>query len=384
MKRLLFLLIFLIQLFSILSAQSLHLHHSKTDIYCKECHTCNKPTEKEPCLKCCPEFTRKDVVVRYSIDKAPEVITIDVISDQYGASVFSHRLHAEMADMSGGCSLCHHHNPPGQIASCQDCHKANRKRLNLRKPDLKAAYHRQCLGCHLEWKHENDCIKCHALKEEKREKGEKELDEEQNIQAKINELKDKKHPQICSPVKKVYNTEYDEGKIVTFYHDDHVRMYNFNCIDCHQDEKCAACHDLTGKAASKEKEPHENCSSCHENDIDENCIKCHDTKEREPFNHSSTGWQLKSYHKKLKCQSCHSNNKKFVKLNNSCKSCHKNWNPGNFNHELTGMVLDENHEEQDCESCHTNQNFQKKPDCSECHEDITYPKYKPGKVISIK
>lgn len=106
------------------SGQSATLHHSKADIYCKECHSCEKPTERDPCLICCPELSRKGVTTRHPVEKAPETVVIDVIADEYEASVFSHRKHAEHADMADGCILCHHYNPPGEVATCRDCHKS--------------------------------------------------------------------------------------------------------------------------------------------------------------------------------------------------------------------------------------------------------------------
>ncbi len=258
--------------------QSLLLHHSNADINCKECHSCDKPTAKNPCLLICPDFTGKGITLKHSADKTPETIKIDVLSEKYEAAVFPHRLHAEMADMAGGCVLCHHNNSPGQVSPCIECHKPSKQRTSLSKPDLKAAYHRLCLSCHIEWKHENDCTSCHALK------GKKGM-----VTDKAKYI-GKKHPTIKKPTKKVYNTEYDEGKFVTFYHDDHVKKFNLNCVDCHQDEKCARCHDTAGTTLVQEREPHDNCIAYHEQDINNNCGKCHADKERPPFNHAkSTG-----------------------------------------------------------------------------------------------
>lgn len=350
--------------------QSLQLHHSKADIYCKECHFCDKPTELKPCLICNPDFTRKGVTVKHSAERSPDIIEIDLIADQYEASLFPHRLHAEMADMAGGCILCHHYNVPGQVSPCVECHESPNKRTSLGKPDLKAAYHRLCLSCHLEWKHENDCTSCHALK------GETGM-----IADKTNYI-GKKHPPINKPIKKVYNTENDEGKLVTFYHDDHVKMYNLSCIDCHHHEKCARCHDSAGTTPIKERETHDNCVACHERDLDENCSRCHADKERPPFNHkTSTGWELKTYHQRLHCQACHGDKKQFTKVNKSCSTCHKSWDAEKFDHKVTGFKLDENHVGVECETCHLNNNFLEKPNCSTCHDDKSYPDNKPGKQI---
>jgi hypothetical protein len=342
------------------------LHHSKADIYCKECHSCEKPTERDPCLICCPEFTRKGITTRHPVEMAPEIVTIDVISKLYEPSVFSHRKHADHADMSDGCILCHHYNPPGEVATCRDCHKSDRQRTNLRKPDLLAAYHRQCLGCHMTWRHENDCLSCHAKKGE---------GVEQQAAA--------AHEGVAAPVKEVYETDFEDGRIVTFYHDDHVKMYNLACSDCHMDQSCASCHDVTGKTAAPETEPHENCIDCHAEDVEEGCDKCHAEEEKAPFDHAvSTGWPLKTYHSALTCAACHGKSGKFTKLQRNCSACHKAWDAETFDHKVTGFELDEMHREFECESCHMDDSFIETPECSACHdEDFTYPDAEPGMKI---
>ena len=374
MRTLIHILLMMIFSSGLTSGQSAQLHHSKADIYCKECHSCEKPTERDPCLICCPDFTRKGVTTRHPVEMAPEIVIIDVIADAYEASVFSHRKHAEHADMSDGCILCHHYNPPGEVATCQGCHKAERQRTNLRKPDLKAAYHRQCLGCHLEWKHENDCFNCHALKGKSQDK--KKPAEETPDKSKTGQ-------KVIAPVKKLYETDFDDGKFVTFYHNDHVRMYGLVCGDCHQNETCASCHDVSGKTVRPEKEPHDDCFSCHDTDIDENCGKCHGDAEKPPFDHAiSTGWALKSYHQSLRCKACHGDKGTFTKRSRRCSACHKSWDEATFDHKVTGLELDENHLEFECESCHADENFLEKPVCNACHdEDISYPAFEPGYKI---
>ena len=37
------------------------------------------------------------------------------VQDLYEPVVFSHRTHAEMSGMSGGCEMCHHYDPPGDV-----------------------------------------------------------------------------------------------------------------------------------------------------------------------------------------------------------------------------------------------------------------------------
>lgn len=233
-------------------------HHSKMKLDCKECHSCNNPTKANPCVKCCPELSSKLETVKHSLKEAPDILNISVLSRKYEPSVFKHKSHAEMAEMAGGCISCHHINPPGKIISCNECH--NVERVDFSKVSLKAAYHQQCMGCHREWSHKTKCTVCHAKKGKQQAKG----------KAKI--------PGISEPVKYVYETEYEDGKIVTFTHKAHTESYNLNCVKCHQNETCARCHDVSKKAPKPEVETHENCIKCHEKDIDENCDKCHKTK----------------------------------------------------------------------------------------------------------
>ena len=139
--------------------------HTQMNLDCKKCHICDTPTKANPCLISCPR--NKIEVVRHSPSEGPENIIIDRIEseeDLYGPSYFTHRLHSEMSLMSGGCSICHHFNPPGKIVKCSHCHETRRTRQDLSKPDLKAAFHRQCMNCHKTWEANSECENCHALK----------------------------------------------------------------------------------------------------------------------------------------------------------------------------------------------------------------------------
>ena len=70
--------------------------------------------------------------------------------------------HASMAQMGKDCATCHHYSPPGTIPPCKECHGLGAESGDLRKPNLKGAYHRQCMACHVEWSHETQCGACHA------------------------------------------------------------------------------------------------------------------------------------------------------------------------------------------------------------------------------
>ena len=347
-------------------------HHARQALNCAECHTCKVPTYEVPCLKILPGFTRqRGITVHHTAEDAPQIIKIDVLSQIYEPSIFTHKLHAEMAGMAGGCVSCHHFNPPGRIAACRECHDATETGTNLDKPGLKGAYHRQCLNCHRQWSHRNECAVCHV------EKGAPETQEEIAEKA----VKDVKHPVISVPDKLVYQTDDDEAPIVTFYHDAHADDYGYQCVDCHQNESCSRCHDTMKQTASGEREPHDNCINCHAYEIDEDCRKCHGVEEKARFRHAQTGFELGRYHAALKCRSCHQLDQPAARLNKDCNSCHQDWSRKTFNHQITGLMLDENHLDNDCIDCHINRDFSVAPRCDDCHDELSYPESLPGKVV---
>ena len=91
--------------------------------------------------------------VRFNVLSRPEqgsdVVIIDRLAQFYGPVPFAHKIHADMSEISGGCTNCHH-NPEqgGEIAACVTCHVPTNGGGTLAQPGLKGAYHRQCLGCH--------------------------------------------------------------------------------------------------------------------------------------------------------------------------------------------------------------------------------------------
>ncbi len=352
--------------------------HSKLNISCKTCHTCDVPTKSEPCLIICPRD--KIVTVYQKPEQTPELITINQITDRYGPVYFSHKLHAQMSVMSGGCENCHHHNTSGPILKCNSCHETNRKREDVSLPDLKGAFHRQCMDCHREWSHDTGCNSCHTLKKDLKNGN------NESLQKKYS---GKDHPIILEPTKLVYETKFDKGKFVTFYHDDHTKKFGLNCTSCHKQESCTKCHDVNNRNKHKNQkvvtkktfeEQHKNCISCHSKT--ENCSNCHNEKTLEPFDHEKkTGWALSKYHINLSCVKCHGSKLPYNKLDNKCSSCHQVWNSENFKHSITGLQLDEIHMELSCEDCHIENNFSVKPSCNNCHDNYSYPKQKPGKLV---
>jgi len=341
---------------------------------CAMCHACTTPTKSNPCLSACPRV--KESTGLYTPADAPGVMLMNKMTGQYGPVVFKHRVHAQMAEMSGGCYGCHHYNDTAlRILPCRSCHPAERKRENVNLPDLKGAYHRQCLDCHRQWSGTPDCTSCHLEKSDER------------TPAQILELhakSQKDHPPVLAPERKVYATKEQEGTVVTFYHSDHTKRFGLVCVDCHRQEGCIGCHDkrpaeLRSIAAAPGDfdSRHARCSSCHEG---QPCTKCHTASEAQPFEHGrATGWALKPYHARLACSSCHGTTRKFASLKNDCATCHSGWAVGSFTHAVTGLQLDETHSAVDCIECHPGTKFDKPPVCSGCHPDKSYPKFKPGK-----
>lgn len=336
-------------------------------LQCLDCHISPTPTKQTPGLAPCP---------RLSPEKGPEVVLLDQLSNQYVPVVFAHKLHAQMTDMSGGCVLCHHHNPGNGILRCRDCHGSSSTPENLQQPGLKGAYHRQCLNCHREWSHQTDCVVCHAKKT---------ADFAPIKVPDATDIMGMLHPNIEEPLIKTFQTKYEKGALVTFRHQDHVQRFGFKCVNCHREEGCSRCHSPEGRVPQPKtfEQHHRPCASCHElaTTEDGRCSHCHSDRETPPFNHASTGMPLSRYHENRTCRSCHPVNEGFAKLNRECVSCHDRWSPKTFNHAVTGLVLDKDHQAVECADCHLERKFDRSPSCAECHEDkdnIKFPEKIPG------
>ena len=201
MKKILAVLLVIILVLRIDAQESLGKNHSKLILNCKTCHVCEVPTKDDPCLIICPR--EKIVTVFQKPEQTPELIEINQISDRYGPVFFSHKIHAQMSNMSGGCQGCHHFNTTGPILKCNSCHEPSRKREDVRLPDLKGAYHRQCMDCHREWSHETGCNSCHVLKKNLKDV------KQNNVQKKYS---GKEHPVVVQPTHITYQTNSDKGK----------------------------------------------------------------------------------------------------------------------------------------------------------------------------
>ncbi len=341
----------------------------KQTLNCKSCHAAEYPTINDPGLLDCP---RTDMIsVYHSPEEGPETVIIDGMTDYYYGVVFSHRDHAKMSEMSDGCTGCHHYNTTGPVLSCRKCHDNERSRDEISLPDLKAAYHRQCMTCHKQWSNENGCNnQCHTRRTTEK------------VQM-PDDLKGRSIPKLSMPVKLVWQTKSRINKTVTFFHQEHIQLFKINCKSCHSQESCIKCHSSKNdnnfdKLIKNEKtieEHHKPCINCHYGD---QCLKCHQEKEMLSFDHArSSGWSLNPYHGKLECTQCHGSNMPYKKLSNKCASCHKNFTSA-FDHKLIGFVFSESHRELECNNCHLKDDFSKTPACTECHDDKSYPKDKPG------
>ena len=357
--------------------------HTKMALNCKDCHSCEYPTRQSPCLKDCPR--NELVTVYHSPEEGPVLVEMDQIKGDYKPFMFTHKIHAQMATMSGGCQTCHHYNTSGPIQKCSNCHVSDRaKAKNIHIPDLESAYHRLCLTCHREWSHSTDCQQCHLRKDE---------NPEEHKKSKIAKYQHKDHPPLVEPGKIVYQTKYNLGKFVTFHHDDHAKKFGLECKSCHSDDNCLSCHDYWNKQSDDDcvkmkkthktfQQHHAPCSKCHT--IENNCSFCHKDKETDKFDHSSTGFTLGANHSHLQCNACHKKPGVFKGLNKNCTSCHTDFVMGKFDHKKTGLQLNEMHADFDCSSCHTNNNFTVPPVCDDCHDGYKYPAKKPGKLIKKK
>ncbi len=332
--------------------------HANGEPDCAKCHTCANPTADVPCLVSCPRLQSVRATGAHDVGEGPDSVVLDKIADLYMPVYFDHKAHASMAQMGGDCQTCHHFSPPGRIPPCGECHGTEAE-ANLRQPSLKGAYHRQCLACHREWSHDTQCIICHAPQPGK-------------IMAEavgdLSDIMGVAHPRITEPDIKVYQTPYDPGPIVTFFHKEHIDLFGLRCVDCHKQENCSRCHDLQQpvKTPKTQEEMHALCNDCHKSDP---CAKCHDSKQKPAFTHAVTGWPLSRYHQDLDCYACHPTGKRIARLKSGCGNCHGGWNQLNFKHAVTGLQLDEIHREMECTDCHADRQYGAAPTCSGCHDD---------------
>jgi len=335
---------------------------------CASCHSCENPTAAHPCLINCPRHSLQ-FVGEHKAGEGPEIVVIDQLAGLYGSVTFAHRLHAEMSNMTGGCTNCHHYSEnTGKIPACGECHDAETNQVNLRQPSLKGAYHRQCINCHLDWSGENACGFCHVQIAEG----------ESYVQPDSTDIVGIPHPHISATATYTYNTSYENGPVVTFHHQDHVDHFSQSCVDCHRGDTCRSCHDTHQTEPRKVSHVTE-CWSCHG---ERDCDFCHAREPMERFDHKrSTGFDLEPYHTENTCRVCHGDPKAFRTPTGNCADCHIHWDSDHFNHAVTGLALSEDHLDLSCEDCHLEMEMQAAPSCVDCHDEQLYPDELPGERV---
>ncbi len=356
-------------------------HKQSLNRYCATCHVCDQPTKEDPCLLDCPRH-EGHFEGRHQITEGPEIVIMDHLANLYKPVFFTHKLHAEMSDMSGGCELCHHFSEPDKpVPPCRECHDATGDSISIQKPSLKAAYHRQCLNCHREWSHESECNICHEVADDA--SGKTAAVDKSDIMGMTH------HPKIVAEEKYIYHTHLQDGPVVTFHHTDHVDLFGLQCVDCHQGDGCRKCHEEHINPTEKTMAVDDcalcrnSCCKCHVANCnsEQECGFCHSMEEKPAFDHAvSVGWPLSPRHDGVSCESCHGSVKDFSSPSVNCTSCHIHWLAGSFDHGVTGLILSEDHEDLDCSDCHIDEDFGEPPSCEGCHEsdEAEYPDDLPG------
>ncbi|MFH0980949.1 MAG: cytochrome c3 family protein [Planctomycetota bacterium] len=357
------------------------------DLSCDFCHTCEKPTRERSCLRVCPRTSAAAIAKELSQKRGPDIVILDELQDLYLPVPFDHRGHAQMAEMTEGCAVCHHYTPEGSAhPACKNCHEALPKGKektsveDMRKPSLKAAYHRQCMSCHREWSRGTQCDACHPPR----------TSPDQKIPT-SRDLLGPMHPPIPEPHTEIYTPQSEPapGAKIIFRHKEHIDRFGLKCAECHREDSCLRCHEKVAKGEERTRthaEHHKPCSLCHNVENKDACDHCHwkeGQAKPKPFDHADVGWPLSKHHEKLGCRSCHPR-APFVKRDKNCNACHSAWAPDTFDHAVTGQKLDGNHAEITCKDCHADRKFDAPPKCDACHEPdqgITFPSRRPGPVV---
>jgi len=177
-------------------------HRVKTSA--KECAGCHillvtQEPDKEICLLCHngrreappapaplsvagldPEVVKEDVIIKqlekqYEPAEMPHMDIIKELVEISNDSKLATYFHGNIQTM---CEACHHRSYAAAEAEkdspplCGNCHSVSSDPLDLNKPRLLAAYHRQCIDCHQAMKLEKPkkCVDCHKEKKKKKKK----------------------------------------------------------------------------------------------------------------------------------------------------------------------------------------------------------------------
>lgn len=302
-------------------------------------------------------------------ESGPALTIIGDLAELYSPVIFDHALHEQMSAITGDCANCHHETSLGEpIRGCADCHLVERAADDLTIPSLKGAFHRQCLGCHKDWSHANSCGSCH---EEAGGAMHGPMEFEDSLSG---------PPTHISPATTyAYHTGRPGVPVVTFHHDDHVRVFGVACADCHQEDTCDRCHgaDTSHRVVDR----HRDCTNCH---ASSDCVTCHDVDVKASFDHKVvSGWDLGDGHSGVLCADCHGltlGAEPGSATSTRCIACHQIVHAAGAEAEPTGVALLGSHALFDCVQCHTGAGNRQRPSCGGCHDQMTFPEYSPGLV----
>jgi hypothetical protein len=247
-----------------------------------------------------------------------------------------------MAEMSRGCTACHHKTPAAttlpatsiakrpknqadaeKVPACKSCHAISLEAADILMPNLKGAYHRQCLNCHREWAHANDCVICHRPRNQTAT----------TIPATVDDIVGRMHPPIAAPVTKTYTARFTPvaGVNVLFRHKEHTQTFDLKCANCHFRDTCGDCHGAKGEVLGAKplrpgktwSDSHSPCVNCHAND---RCGHCHFSEAQTApaaFTHAATGQMLDKDHAAIICGKCHLDIKRHDGITCDGAGCHK-------------------------------------------------------------
>ena len=128
--------------------------------------------------------SRTPIVDTYPHADIPEKVIIKSLANEYEPVELPHRKIIQTLlnnikdnklanyfhrDIGTLCQGCHHNSPAAKKPpSCSSCHGIPFDTVNIARPGLKAAYHRQCMECHdamgIEKPVATDCTGCHKKK----------------------------------------------------------------------------------------------------------------------------------------------------------------------------------------------------------------------------
>ena len=188
------------------------------------------------------------------------------------------------------------------------------------------------------------------------------------------------------PLRKYWREE-DHSKYIKFSHTFHVKEQSIACVDCHTDVNAS-------KLSSQNLLPnHDNCKTCHDEQMSSNCTYCHTTKDnilpiKRPERELVFSHELHAGKQNINCETCHAGMDTVTyatgrnmpsmmtcvgcheqkKISTNCETCHRDFVAlvpedhlaSDFRKEhkkLTRLGM----KDVTCKTCHS-ENF-----CQDCH-----------------